>query len=167
MPSPPASGWKSADAGRLRGWLFGRGDAAQLPDRVREAIERQQEQSEILIGWVQLVIVVLVATVYEIELHAGRRGAGGLFLRIRCAGHLGVFCLVRLGLGYTRLLRPWMLYLSVVADMLLLMGLIYSFHYKYAQPAVFYLKVPTLLYVFLFIALGRCASRPVSWSSPA
>ena len=41
----------------------------------------------------------------------------------------------------------------MIADIALLMGLIYSFHYKYAQPAVFYLKVPTLLYVFLFIAL--------------
>ena len=40
-----------------------------------------------------------------------------------------------------------------LADIALLMGLIYSFHYKYAQPAAFYLKVPTLLYVFLFIAL--------------
>ena len=37
-----------------------------------------------------------------------------------------------------------MLYVSVIADMALLMGLIYSFHYKYAQPAVFYLKAPTL-----------------------
>ena len=50
---------------RLRAWLFGSGDAVQLPERVRKAIERQQEQSEILIGWVQLVIVVLVTTVYE------------------------------------------------------------------------------------------------------
>src|SRR5258708_386823 len=65
----------------------------------------------------------------------------------------GLFCVVRLALAYRRLLLPWMLYVSVVADMALLMGLIYSFHYKYAQPAVFYLKVPTLLYVFLFIAL--------------
>ena len=65
----------------------------------------------------------------------------------------GAFCIVRLALAYVRLLPTWMLYLSVIADMALLMGLIYSFHYKYAQPAVFYLKVPTLLYVFLFIAL--------------
>src|SRR5260370_26219634 len=35
----------------------------------------------------------------------------------------------------------------------LLMGLIYFYHYKYAQPAVFYLKAPILLYAFLFIAL--------------
>ena len=65
----------------------------------------------------------------------------------------GAFCIVRLILAYRRLLRPWMLYVSVVADIALLMGLIYSFHYKYAQPAAFYLKAPTLLYVFLFIAL--------------
>ena len=64
-----------------------------------------------------------------------------------------VLASVRLVLAYRRLLPEWMLYVSVVADMALLMGLIYSFHYKYAQPAVFYLKVPTLLYVFLFIAL--------------
>ena len=47
----------------------------------------------------------------------------------------------------------WLFYLSVLADMALLTALIFSFHIKYAQPAAFYLKVPTLLYVFLFIAL--------------
>src|SRR5258708_39628280 len=65
----------------------------------------------------------------------------------------GLFCVVRLALACRRLRAEWRLYVSVLADIALLMGLIYSFHYKYAQPAVFYLKVPTLLYVFLFIAL--------------
>jgi adenylate cyclase len=37
--------------------------------------------------------------------------------------------------------------------MSLLLGLIWSFHIQYQQPASFYLKVPTLLYVFIFIAL--------------
>lgn len=139
--------------GRLRGWLFGSGDAAQLPERVRAAIERQQEQSEILIGWVQLVIVVLVGTVYESSSMAGGVVQEDYSFEFDVLVIYGIFCLVRLGLAYARLLRPWMLYLSVIADMFLLMGLIYSFHYKYAQPAVFYLKVPTLLFVFLFIAL--------------
>lgn len=139
--------------GRFRNWLFGGGDAARLPDRVREAIERQQEQSEILIGWVQLVIVVLVATLYESSSMPGGVVQEDYSFESEFLAVYGAFCLVRLGLAYARLLRPWMLYLSVIADMLLLMGLIYSFHYKYAQPAVFYLKVPTLLYVFLFIAL--------------
>ena len=33
------------------------------------------------------------------------------------------------------------------------MGLIWSFHVQYDQPASFYLKAPTLLYVFIFIAI--------------
>jgi len=138
---------------RFCDWLFGGGEMAQLPDRVREAIARQQEQSEILIGWVQLVIVVLVTTVYETSTMPGGVVQEDYSFEFEVLAIYGAFCVVRLGLAYARLLRPWMLYLSVVADMFLLMGLIYSFHYKYAQPAVFYLKVPTLLYVFLFIAL--------------
>ena len=140
--------------GRLRGWLFdGAGTTGQLPERVQAAIRRQQQQSEILIGWVQLAIVVLVATVYESTAMPSGVVQEDYSFELEVLAIYGLFCLVRLGLAYARLLRPWMLYLSVIADMALLMGLIYSFHYKYAQPAVFYLKVPTLLYVFLFIAL--------------
>src|SRR5258707_10964004 len=65
----------------------------------------------------------------------------------------GLFSVARLIVAYRRPLPEWLLHLSVIADMALLMGLIYSFHYKYAQPAVFYLKAPILLYIFLLIAL--------------
>jgi adenylate cyclase len=139
--------------GRLRAWLFDGAGDGQLPERVQAAIRRQQEQSEILIGWVQLAIVVLVTTVYESTAMPTGVVQEDYSFEVEVLAIYGLFCLLRLGLAYARLLRPWMLYLSVIADMALLMGLIYSFHYKYAQPAVFYLKVPTLLYVFLFIAL--------------
>jgi adenylate cyclase len=56
-------------------------------------------------------------------------------------------------LAYRRALPEWLLNVSVVVDMALLLGLIYFLHYKYAQTAVFNLKAPALLYVFLFIAL--------------
>ncbi len=138
---------------RLRGWLFGGDGAAELPERVRDAIRRQQEQSEILIGWMQFGIVILVSGVYEgTSMAEGLVQADYSLEREVLAIYAG-FCIIRLILAHLRLLRPWMLYLSVIADIVLLMGLIYSFHYKYAQPAAFYLKVPTLLYVFLFIAL--------------
>lgn len=138
---------------RLRDWLFDGGGTGELPERVREAIRRQQERSEILIGWIQLMIVVLVAGVYE-----GTSMAEGLVqedysLERDVLLIYGAICIVRLVLAYLRRLPNWALYLSVVADIALLMGLIFSFHLKYAQPAAFYLKVPTLLYVFLFIAL--------------
>jgi adenylate cyclase len=46
-----------------------------------------------------------------------------------------------------------MVILSVIVDIALLLLLIWSFHIQYKQPAAFYLKAPTLLYVFIFIAL--------------
>ncbi len=137
----------------LRRWLFDSGGPDNIPERVRAAIRQQQERSEILIAWIQLAIVALVATAYETTSMPGGVVQYDFSFETQVFATYGVFCVIRLVLAYRRLLRPWMLYVSVVADMALLMGLIFSFPLKYAQPAAFYLKVPTLLYVFLFIAL--------------
>jgi adenylate cyclase len=136
----------------LRTWLFDSAGRERLPERVLAAIRHQQESSEILIAWVQLAITGLVASVYESTAMPSDFLQWG-YAETWALAIYGVFCVVRLILGYRRLLRPWMLYVSIVADMILLMGLIFLFHLKYLQPAAFYLKVPTLLYVFLFIAL--------------
>jgi len=136
----------------LRRWLFDSGEPRTLPERVQAAIRRQQERSEILIAWVQLAIIGLVAAVNEsTSMPSGDVQLGNIESVV--LGGYGILCVVRLVLAYRRLLRPWMLYLSVVADISLLMALIFSLHLKYGQQAAFYLKVPTLLYVFLFIAL--------------
>ena len=50
---------------KLLGWLFDGGGPEKLPERVSSAIRQQQERSEILIGWIQLVIVLLVTGLYE------------------------------------------------------------------------------------------------------
>jgi len=161
---------------RLASWLFDGGGPENLPERVRDAIRRQQEHSEILIGWIQLTIVSLLTVVYE-----GTSMAEGLVqddysVELEVLLIYGAICIARLVLAYLRLLPTWMIYLSVVIDMALLMVLIFSFHLKYAQTAAFYLKVPTLLYVFLFIALralrfearlvmfsGVCAAAGWAW----
>ncbi len=49
---------------------------------------------------------------------------------------------------------------SVVMDMGLLMALIWSFHIQYMQPPSFYLKAPTMVYVFIFIALRALRFEP-------
>jgi adenylate cyclase len=139
--------------GRLRGWLFGATGVERLPERVREAIRQQQEQSEILIGWAELVLVGLLAVAYETTTMATGVVQEDYSFETHVFILYGLFSVARLALAYRRALPEWLLYVSVVVDMGLLMGLIYSFHYKYAQSAVFYLKAPTLLYVFLFIAL--------------
>jgi hypothetical protein len=138
---------------RLRDWLFGRGATENLPERVREAIRQQQDRSEILIGWAELVLVGLLAVAYETTTMAAGVVQEDYSFETEVFVIYGIFAVIRLGLAYRRLLPEWFLYVSAIADTALLMGLIYSFHYKYAQPAVFYLKAPILLYIFLLIAL--------------
>ncbi|MEA2800576.1 MAG: adenylate cyclase [Rhodospirillaceae bacterium] len=138
---------------RLRDWLFGRGATENLPERVREAIRQQQDRSEILIGWAELVLVGLLAVAYETTTMAAGVVQEDYSFEAEVFVIYGIFAVIRLGLAYRRLLPEWFLYVSAIADTALLMGLIYSFHYKYAQPAVFYLKAPILLYIFLLIAL--------------
>lgn len=138
---------------RVRDWLFEGGGAENLPERVSETIRRQQERSEILIGWAELVLVGLLAVAYETTTMATGVVQEDYAFETEVFIAYGLFSIARLVLAYRRALPEWLLYVSVIADMALLMGLIYSFHYKYAQTAVFYLKAPTLFYVFLFIAL--------------
>jgi adenylate cyclase len=137
---------------RLRAWLFDSG-VEHLPERVRETIRRQQEQSEILIGWAELVLVALLAVAYESATMVTGVVQEDYSFDTEVFIIYAIFSVGRLVLAYRRALPEWLLYVSVVADMALLMGLIYFLHYKYAQSAVFYLKTPTFVYVFLFIAL--------------
>ena len=127
-------------------------DNPPLPGRVRDAIRRQQDSSEVVVGWIQLSIVVTFSALYALSpkpytdesVVAPEPWVIGAYL---------LFTLARVVLAHRRELPNWLLYVSVVADMLLLLALIWSIHIKYGQPASFYLKVPTLLYVFIFIAL--------------
>jgi adenylate cyclase len=137
---------------RLRNWLFG-GATENLPERVREAIRQQQDRSEIIIGWAELVLVGLLAVAYETTTMASGVVQEDYSFDTQVFIIYGVFAVIRLVLAYRRLLPEWLLYISILADTALLMGLIYFIHYKYAQPAVSYLKAPALLYVFLLIAL--------------
>ena len=138
---------------QLHAWLFDVDAPEQLPERVRAAIREQQERSEILIGWAQLVLVGLLALAYETTTMAGGVVQEDYSFEAEVFVLYGVFAVVRLVLAYWRRLPVWFLYLSAIADAALLMGLIYFLHYKYAQPAVFYLKAPTLFYIYLLIAL--------------
>ena len=127
-------------------------ETPHLPGRVRDAIRRQQDSSEIVVGWIQLSIVVTFSILYALSpnpytadtVFASEPWVLGVYL---------LFTLVRVVLAHQRALPNWLLYVSVIVDMLLLLALIWSIHIKYGQPASFYLKVPTLLYVFIFIAL--------------
>ena len=123
-----------------------------LPARVESKVRQQQDATERLIGWLQLTVVVLFATLYTISPKTFNTAAPFQPVPYALAAYFG-FTLLRLVLAYRLCLPDWFLYMSIIVDMALLYILIWSFHLQYEQPASFYLKAPTLLYVFIFIAL--------------
>lgn len=125
---------------------------AELPERLRNSIQDQQERSEILISVIQLVIVSIFGLLYAIAPKTFTQEADFAPVPWVLSLYL-VFSLLRFYLAVKRKLPDWMLYLSSVVDIALLLGLIWSFHLQYEQPPSFYLKAPTLLYLFIFIAI--------------
>ena len=124
----------------------------QLPPRVRDAIREQSESSEILLGWVQLTVVLTFIALYLVSPRPATIAATFEPVPVALTAYF-CFTVLRLALAHRRRLPRWLMYLSVVVDMTLLMALIWSFHLQYRQPPSFYLKAPTLLYVFIFISL--------------
>jgi len=123
-----------------------------LPARVEQAMIDQQNTSEQLIGWIQLGVVLTFGTVYAISPKTFHPDA--TFAPVPYVLSLYfMFTVLRLVLSYRMRLTGWMIGLSIVADILLLFGTIFSFHLQYMQPPSFYLKAPTVLYIFIFIAL--------------
>lgn len=126
---------------------------ARLPKRVVDLIRVQEISSERLIGWVQLVFVATFAVLYSIAPRPADAPAA-IVQPVPVALLLyATFTLVRLRLAYRGALPSWVRALSISADTALLLSLIWSFHIHYAQPPSFSLKVPTVIYTFVFIAL--------------
>ncbi len=123
-----------------------------LPKRVQAALDRHQIRSERLIGWAQLAIAVIWTLLY---LAAPKTFQADMtFAPVPIAlGLYAAFSVLRLILLYRDFMAPWFLTLSVIIDMAILLGLIWSFHLQYMQSAAFILKAPTMLYIFIFIAL--------------
>jgi adenylate cyclase len=133
--------------------------AGQLPARVIKLILRRQRESERLIGWLQFGLIVFMGLLYSAAPKTFDAEASFAPVPFVLASYF-VFTLLRLWLSFRTDLPRWYLCLSILADLALLYGLIWSFHLQYEQPPSFYLKAPTLLYVFIFIALRALRFEP-------
>ncbi len=138
--------------------LNGGPDTTGLPARVVDEIDRREDAAERLIGWVQLAFLVAFAALYAVAPRA-EGGSGENFVPITLAIYFG-FTVFRLALSYRMTLPGWFLVLSILIDTALLCGLIFSFHIQYNQPAAFYLKAPTMIYLFIFISLRALRFDP-------
>ena len=147
--TPPSNAWPRSH----------RTAAETMPLRVRRAIIGRQIESERLIGWIQLAVVLIFGALYTIAPKTAPSDAAINPVPFVLAAYL-LFTLLRLWLAYRAWLPRWFLALSAILDIALLMLLIWSFHLQYDQPAAFYLKAPTWGYVFIFIALRALRFEP-------
>jgi adenylate cyclase len=143
---------------RLGAWLAHSGDAA-LPRHVVESIAGQERANEILIGWVQAGLVAAFAILYALSRKTFPAGAAFEPVPWALAVY-ATFTAWRLHLAYTGRITHALRLASIVVDVAVLMVTIWSFHLQYGQPAAFYLKAPTLLYIFIFIALRSLSLAP-------
>lgn len=146
MPS-----WRTFLTGRsVDGTVLARG----LPKRARDLIAAQEADSERLIGWVQLAVVVSFALLFAL---APRPEDAPLRMLLEpvpiVLAIYFMFTLARLGLSYAWRLPGALLIVSILADIGLLLLLIWMFHEQYGQTPPFSLKVPTFIYMFVFIAI--------------
>lgn len=131
-----------------------------LPSRVQQAIQRQQEAGQILVGAVQVSIVTIFGILYAAAPKTFASDVGIEPVPWALGGYF-VFAVVSFSLAYTRRQPTWFRIVSPLVDIGVLLLLIWSFHIQYQQPASFVLKAPTLLYIFIFIALRSLLFDPV------
>ena len=127
-------------------------DRPALPPRVQHLMTAAENQSEVLVGVVQIAAILTFAVLYALSPKAFPPTVP--FEPVPAAlGVYSLFTLVRLWLALRRRLGPVFLALSVIVDMAVLMLTIWSFHLQYQAPIGLSLKAPTLMYAFILIAL--------------
>jgi len=126
---------------------------------VARQLDEQRRLNEILTGFVQATLIVTFALLYAFSRKTFP--ADAMLQPVPWAlGFYASFTALRVYLAYRDRLTHALLMISVIVDVSLLMVTIWSFHIQYGQPAAFYLKAPTLLYVFIFIALRVLSAAP-------
>jgi len=144
---------------RIADVILGGREEANISDRVRRRIEQQQAVSEIIVGWIQAGIIIFFAVLYAISPKAFPPDTQ--FEPVPWTlGFYALFTAVRIILAHRRRLTPTFVMVSVVVDVAVLMITIWSFHLQYRAPPALYLKAPTLMYVFIFIALRTLRLEP-------
>lgn len=144
---------------RAKTLLLGAPLPERVPERVMEAIQKEQNQSEVLVSVIQMIAISSFAVLYSLSPKGFGNDVAFEPVPITLAVY-GVFTAVRLWLALQRRLPRWFIAMSVVVDVTVLMVTIWSFHLQYEAPPALYLKAATLMYVFILIALRTLRFEP-------
>ncbi len=134
--------------------------ATALPGRVARELEREQLRSEGIVTAVQLVMVCVFAALYaatppDFSPDAPVQAVPlGLVL-------FGELALLRFYFAVTGQLRRAWLAFSVVAEMAVLLFVLWAYHVQYEQPPQFSLKSTEFAYVFMLIGMRALRFEPL------
>ena len=140
-------------------FLLGPPTPARPPARVAEAIATQERQGEIVVCFAQFGAILLFGAFYALSPKTFPPDAPFEPVPAMLAAY-ALFTALRLALAWRGRLTGPFLALSVVVDIAVLMLTIWSFHLQYDQPPGLYLKAPTVLYVFIIVALRMLRFDP-------
>lgn len=132
----------------------------RVPERVVKAIQKEQDQSEVLVSVIQLIAIGMFGVLYALTPKGFGADVSFEPVPITLAVY-AVFTLVRLWLALKHRLPRWFIATSIVVDVVVLLVTIWSFHLQYEAPPALYLKATTLMYVFILIALRTLRFEPV------
>jgi adenylate cyclase len=148
---------------RLRAWLFTGASSSvdvRLPARVQKELVREQFRAELLVTGVQLFLVALLAALYA-STPAGYSPDAPIEAAPLGLVFFALLALVRLYTASTGQLTRPVLAAGVVAEMLVLLFVIWATHLQYEQPLQFSLKSTQFVYVFILVALRALRFEPV------
>jgi len=132
----------------------------RVPDKVVKAIQKEQDQSEVLVSIIQLIAIGSFGVLYALTPKGFGPEVDFEPVPFTLAVY-AVFTLVRLWLALRHRLPRWFIAMSVVVDVVVLMITIWSFHLQYEAPPALYLKAATFMYVFILISLRTLRFEPV------
>ncbi|MGI9357090.1 MAG: adenylate/guanylate cyclase domain-containing protein [Rhizobiaceae bacterium] len=122
----------------------------RLPQRVVEAIERNDALSELLVKIIQFIVFASWGLIYLAAPQPNPETQSQVPLVVSI--YL-IFTVALFLLALNRRMPSRLIYLSIFVDMALLTYLIWSFHIQYGQPASFSLKSVEVLNYFVLISL--------------
>ncbi|MFI4937943.1 MAG: adenylate/guanylate cyclase domain-containing protein, partial [Candidatus Berkiellales bacterium] len=130
------------------------------PERIKQAFFELQYQSELIVAGVQAAIIVILFMIMfltpinyspDAPIHSAILGLS-LF---------SILVLVRFYFAYTRQLTSLWLGLFVIAEMILLLFIIWSYQLQFETSPVIILKNSHLNYIFILIVLRALRFEPI------
>ena len=120
--------------------------------KLKRSLDKQHNDAEVLISWVQFVFTSLLLIIYIAAPKAHGSTLDIAIIPYIVVGYLW-FNLTRIYWAHKQLLNDASLSLYCFLDVALITGLIISFQYSYQSSLAISLKAPTYLYLIMFTSL--------------